>query len=55
MQKLVPKEQLLELDLGSGDEWGKLCQFWEKDIPVEPEGKAKQYPRMNDKAFFIAF
>ena len=55
MQKLVLKEQLLELELGSGDEWGKLRRFLEKDIPVGPEGKAKQYPRMNDRAFFIAF
>jgi hypothetical protein len=55
MQKLVLKEQLLELELGSGDEWGKLRRFLEKDIPVGPEGKAKQYLRMNDKAFFIAF
>jgi hypothetical protein len=55
MRKLVPKEQLLELELGSGNEWEKLCRFVEKDIPVGPEGKAKQYPRVNDKAFFIAF
>jgi hypothetical protein len=55
VQKLVPKEQSLELELGSGDEWEKLCWFLEKDIPVGPEGKAKQYPRVNDKAFFIAF
>ena len=45
----------MELELGSGDEWEKLCWFLEKDIPVGPEGKAKQYPRVNDKAFFVAF
>jgi hypothetical protein len=30
VQKLVPKEQLLELELGSGDEWGKLYWFWRR-------------------------
>jgi hypothetical protein len=35
---------------------GRSCVgFLEKDIPVGPEGKAKQYPRVNDKAFFVAF
>ena len=55
VQKLVPKEQFLELEVGSGDEWENLCRFLEKDVPVGPEGKAKQYPRVNDKVFFIAF
>ena len=45
----------MELELGSGDEWEKLCRPLEKDIPVGREGKAKQYPRVNDKAFFMRF
>jgi hypothetical protein len=55
VRKLVLKEQLLELELGSGDEWEKLCRFLEMDVPVGPEERVKQYPRANDKLFFIAF
>jgi hypothetical protein len=55
LRKLVPKEQLLELELGSGDEWERLCGFLEKDGPVGLNGQVKQYPRVNDKGFFTAF
>jgi hypothetical protein len=43
VRKLVPKKQLLEL--GSGDEWERLCGFLEKDVPVGLSGQVKQYPR----------
>jgi hypothetical protein len=55
VRKLVPKERLLELELGSGDELEKLCAFLGRDVPVDADGKLKEYPRVNDKGFFIAF
>jgi len=55
VRELVPKEQLLELELGSGDEWEKLCGFLEKDVPVGPNGEVKQYPRVNDKGSSLRF
>lgn len=41
VRSLVPKEQLLEMDLSEG--WEPLCKFL--GVPV-PEGEA--FPRMND-------
>jgi hypothetical protein len=40
VRSLVPKEQLLEMDLGEG--WGPLCKFLNVPVPDEP------FPRAND-------
>jgi hypothetical protein len=55
VRKLIPKERLLELELGSGKEWEKPCGFLGQEVPLDPNGKGKEYPRVNDKGFFIAF
>jgi hypothetical protein len=55
VRKLVPEEQLLELELGGGDEWLNLCTFLGREVPIDAERKIKEYPRVNDKGFFIAF
>lgn len=41
---LVPKERLLQLDMGSG--WGPLCTFLDVPVPNEP------YPNTNDAEMF---
>ena len=44
VRKMVPKEQLLEYEVGEG--WDRLCSFLGKDIPHS------DFPRINDtKAF----
>lgn len=56
VKKAVAKERLLELELGAGGEWDKLCHFLGHDVPVDPaEGQPMDYPRVNDKRGFIAF
>lgn len=42
MRNLVPKERLLEVELGSG--WEPLCKFLGKPIPKEP------FPHVNEAA-----
>ena len=40
MRSLVPKEKLLEMEIGQG--WGPLCEFLGCPVPDEP------FPRVND-------
>lgn len=40
MRSVVPKDQLLEMDLSEG--WAPLCQFLGVPVPDEP------FPRAND-------
>lgn len=42
VRSVVPKEQLLEMDLSEG--WQPLCKFLDVPIPNEP------FPRANDAA-----
>lgn len=42
MRKIVPRERLLEVELGSG--WEPLCKFLGKGIPSQP------FPRVNEAA-----
>lgn len=42
VRQLVPKEQLLEMDLSDG--WEPLCKFLGVPVPNEP------FPRANDGA-----
>ena len=44
VRELVPKENLLEFELGDG--WDKLCPFLEVDIPEVT------YPRVNEATAF---
>ena len=46
IQKLVPKEKLLELDLKDLD-WKPLCEFLGKKVPNEP------FPRLNESKVFV--
>ena len=44
VRRLVPKENLLEFEVGMG--WEPLCEFLGVDVPDEP------FPRVNDMASF---
>lgn len=44
VRRLVPKERLLEVQIGEG--WDRMCEFLGKKLPKVP------YPRVNDKEEF---
>ena len=45
VRRLVPKERLLEFQLGDG--WGPLCEFLGKEAPDKP------FPHANDTNLFV--
>jgi hypothetical protein len=48
VRRIVPKERLLEMPLGEGKEWERLCQFLGCEVPSTP------YPHANDGSVYRA-
>lgn len=47
VRRVTPEERLLEYRLGGG--WGPLCRFLGMPVPMDEEGREREFPWVNEK------